>query len=113
MSIVDDLPNLSQPMQRVWEGEIRSSPTMVNQLINVVIPAFTTDLLFKQCRWTPRFEPIPVNTIIGVDFDTPTAHNVKVTVPYIGKIIFPKIKNPCLCVFDNSRQLWVVMYWPY
>lgn len=106
MSIVDDLPNLHQPMQRVWQGEFATTPASVSQLVDIILPDFTRTLRFKKCRWTPRVETITLPTTPA---GTPThTHNVTV-----AELLLPKRGDPCLCVFDNARQLWVVMWWPY
>lgn len=104
MSIVDDLPPISQPMSRLWRGEVWSNPDSVTQLLTVILPDFSKGVKWPRCKWMPRYEIAQVNVAEGIE----AAHNVP-----IPQILFPSRGDECLCVFDNYKELWVVMWWPY
>jgi hypothetical protein len=110
MSIIEDLPRKSPPMQRIWQGVFASSPTSQEQLVDVFLPDFSMLHRWKRCKWTPRFTEVQVNVAEGADTmgDTEGSHMITVL-----QILYPVRGNPCLCVFDNDRIVWVTQWWPY
>lgn len=67
-----------------WYGEIASTPTSQTQRVFVVIPDFSPILRWGPCRWQARDD---------------------VSMPAKG--------DPCLVLFDNRREPWVVAWWPF
>jgi len=110
MSIIDDLPPKSETMSRVWRGIIASNPSNITQRVTVKLPDASDSLVWKHCRWAPRYEIEQISVSEGADTggDTEPSHSVS-----IPQLLLPKRGDLCLCIFDNYKELWVVMWWPY
>lgn len=111
MSIIDDLPSKHKTLSKIWTGVIASTPQVPSDLVDVRIPDFSPDVRWTDCFWEPRLYGFVEGEVIGVDDDSNS--DVIVTVDNLGKVLFPKRGNPCLCIFDNYNRIWVVMWWPY
>jgi len=110
MSIQEDLPPQHNPMQRIHRGVFASSPSEQTELVDVFLPDFSMDLRWKRCRWEPRWNVVSVNVAEGADTGGDTEGSHMIDIP---EIVLPVRGNPCLCLFDNNREVWVVMWWPY
>jgi hypothetical protein len=103
MSVYDDITSRERVTSKLWRGRIASSPTNVHQFVDVKIPAFSGELRWKKCRWEPRYKIEEVEVAESGE----GSH----TVP-IPQLLLPKRDDLCLCIFDNYKELWVVMWWP-
>jgi hypothetical protein len=104
VSIIDDLPPIAPEMQRVWRGFLASGASTTHELIDVFLPEYSDRLRWKRCRWNPQFQPVSID--VGEALEAPHIIEVAQFVP-------PVRGMPCLCVFDNTKRPWVVVYWPY
>lgn len=104
MSVLEDLGHIAEPMQRVWRGIIASNPSSQDDFVDVFLEDFSMELRWKRCKWQPRFEEIEVNVAESGE----GSHSIVML-----QILYPVRGNPCLCIFDNDRDLWVTTYWPY
>jgi hypothetical protein len=105
MSMIDDLPPTFQAMQRIWRGQFAQFPilTDVTMLASVFLPDFDKSFLFQNVRWSPRCFPAPAEDTNGTPFEG----------KHLAYYLFPSPLDPCLCIFDNNRDLWVIEWWPY
>lgn len=81
--LFDDLPD-RQPPQRTWSGIVAATVTDFATLLSVKIPTLDPNVVWKGCRWQAR-----------------------------NNIDFPQKDDPCLVIFDDEMQLWVVAWWPF
>lgn len=102
-SLYDDLPR-RQPMARVWRGIIASVPPTVESLVSVILPDMSSELIFEDVRWSPRYEVAPI------DVSGPGDPELLIDVP---QLLLPGAGDLCLVVFDNNRSPWIVTWWPY
>lgn len=63
---------------------IGATATDMADLLPVIIPEFDPHLLWGPCRWQSR-----------------------------DAISLPAKGNPCLVMFDNRRDPWIVVWWPF
>lgn len=83
--ISDELHDgLAQPIQRIWSGIVANNPTDLSTLVEVTIPAMDSSQRWTKCFWQSRNAT---------------------DVPHRG--------DPCLIIFDDNMQPWVVAWWPY
>jgi hypothetical protein len=110
MSIFDDLPDTTPQLSRIWRGKFATTPTTITELVDVILPDASMDYRWKNCYWEPRYKIEQVNVAESAYTDelVEPVHNIP-----IPQILFPKRDDLCLCVFDNWRQIWVVMWWPF
>jgi len=110
MSIYDDLPPATPPMQRIWRGTISVGATTFNEPVYVRITAFPGIFKWGPCKWMQRYYIEPTDVSDGVDsggFSTPDH-----IIPTFMYPLYPKRDDECLVVFDNNRVIWVIAWWP-
>lgn len=83
MSLYDDTEPVV-PLNRVWRGIVHKAPNDVNDLLDITIPDLGAEILFNQVKWQSR-----------------------------DAISLPSPGDPCLVIFDNDREPWVVAWWPF
>lgn len=71
-------------MSRAWRGTFANDPADVSARADIIIPDMDPTLRFTDCRWQSRDE-----------------------------VSLPRRGDPCLVIFDNDREPWVVAWWPY
>jgi len=82
MSILEDEVPVSQ--DGAWFATVATSAGALSDLIEVVIPAFSTTHRWGPCRWQSRDDT---------------------SLPARG--------DQCLVIFDDKRQPWIVSWWPF
>lgn len=99
MSSLLDLLQSQQPDGKplgTWRAVIAASAASVNEPVAITIPAYTGDLQWGPCRWTPRVEPHDF-TAGG---DTFTA----------ARVVLPQRGDQALVSFDENDEPWIVQY---
>jgi hypothetical protein len=97
MSSILDL--IRQPDQKpigTWRAVIASTPAGVSDPVAITIPAYSGDLQWGPCRWTPRVEP----HAFTAGGDTFTA----------ARVVLPQRGDQALASFDENTEPWVVSY---
>jgi hypothetical protein len=112
-NIFEDLPSPRIPESRIWRGQFATTPTAVNQRVAVLLPDFTKKYKWTTVRWQPRVYPMPDSDKVIAETGDPDTGQISLMGKPIAYYLFPKRGDLCLCIFDNYRELWVVMWWPY
>lgn len=101
--IKDDFPeSIDAPI--LWRGEIASTAASLVERVLVRIPEYDSSLLWGPCRWMPRFWPL--------DIDVSEADESSHLVEILQKL-YPTVGDSCLVALDNTREPWIVVWWPY
>jgi len=83
MSLYDEL-NETPRMSRIWRGIIADNVGDFADRCSVIIAELDPKLKIDNCRWQSR-----------------------------DATSLPVRSDPCLVIFDNDRQPWVVAWWPF
>jgi hypothetical protein len=68
----------------VWRGVINSAPVDFADRVDIRIPEMNDLLVFPELRWMAR-----------------------------DAVTLPSPGDPCLAIFDNDNEPWVVAWWPF
>lgn len=76
--------DVREPPQQAWSGIIASNPNDFADPVQVTIPGLEATLRWKCRKWQAR-----------------------------NDVDLPQRGNPCLVMFDENNDPWVVAWWPY
>jgi hypothetical protein len=95
-----------------WHAKFaKPAPTLLTDLVHVVIPDIDSQTLWGPCKWEPRVHTSTRTvTITGTDTGGDTFSDTD-TID-VAELVLPSVGDECLVVFDNRRTLWVVSWWP-
>jgi hypothetical protein len=79
----DSVP-LFKEGRMVWRGVIQNNPGDLSIKVNVIIPDMNPNIVWGPCNWQSRDA---------------------LSVPHRGDV--------CLIIFDNTKEPWVVAWWPF
>jgi len=83
MDMRDNIPDPPEG-RNIWFGVFAAAASDLSDMLPVIIPEFDTHLQWGPCMWQSRDD---------------------VSLPAKG--------DPCLVIFDNRRNPWVVAWWPF
>lgn len=109
MSIYEDLPPVAPAMSRIWQAEVATTASFLNEMVYVIIRSFDPKLRWGPCKWMPRVrvQSTVVSEEPDTQGDTEPLHEIDMLYP-----VYPKRGDDALVVYDNDRQLWIVCWWP-
>jgi len=101
--IREDLPErLHNP--GLWGGTIAESALDLTTPVEVLIPQFDLFLRWGPCYWMPRY----YQDTVDVAESSEGSHMIDTLIA-----LFPSRGDKCLIAFDNIKQPWIVVWWPY
>lgn len=84
MSAIFELHAPNDPIRPFYQGRVHRAPVDLSDKMDVVVPSFDPDLVWRGCRWQAR-----------------------------DLVTLPNVNDLVLVVLDDQTEPWVVCWWPF